>query len=177
MTIPLLADASLPGLTEAFPSPFKLTFYHNASKIKPLLNGKEILLCRSTLPINRALIGNQPLKIVATASSGTDHIDSTFLAEKGISLCDAKGSNAASVADYVLSCIAYLKTTQAFKVKTVGILGAGAVGQAVTTRLQAIGFEVITYDPPKALLESHFKSATRARLIECELLCIHANRH
>ncbi|OGV51381.1 MAG: erythronate-4-phosphate dehydrogenase [Legionellales bacterium RIFCSPHIGHO2_12_FULL_42_9] len=175
--MPLLADASLPGLTEAFPSPFKLTLYHTPAEIPSLLTGQDILLCRSTLAANRALIGDHSLKIVATASSGTDHIDSAFLAERGISLLDAKGSNAVSVADYVLSCLAYLKTSLGFHGRKAGIIGAGAVGEEVATRLQAIGFNVINYDPLKALNKPNFKSATLSHLFDCELICVHANHH
>lgn len=177
MIIPVLADASLPGLTEAFPKPFKLTLYNTATEIKTLLTEQEILLCRSTLPVNQALIGDNKLKVVATASSGTDHIDSEYLIEKGIKLLDAKGSNAVSVADYVLSCIAYLKTTMGFNGKKAGIIGAGAVGTEVATRLRAIGIEVIAYDPPLELVAPHFKSAKLSDLFLCDLLCIHANRH
>lgn len=177
MNIAILADASLPGLSEAFPLPFKLTLYHTPAEIPSLLTGQDILLCRSTLPVNQALIGHHALKIVATASSGTDHIDSNFLAKQGITLIDAKGSNAGSVADYVLSCLAFLKTTLGFNSKKAGIIGAGAVGSEVATRLQTLGFEVLAYDPPKAHQDLNFKSATLAELYGCELICVHANRH
>ena len=177
MSINLLADVSLPCLSEAFGPPFVITRYQNNSEIPGLLPGKEILLCRSTLPVNQGLIGDYPLKIVATASSGSDHIDSTYLAECGITLQDAKGCNAVSVADYVVSCIAYLKTSLAFNGRKAGVIGAGVVGTEVAARLTAIGFEVIRYDPPKALRDPCFKSAALSDLFECELLCIHANRH
>lgn len=177
MIIPILADASLPGLAEAFPSPFKLTLYHTVTDIQALLKGQDILLCRSTLPVNQALIGPHSLKIVATASSGTDHIDSGFLAENGITLLDALGSNAVSVADYVLSCIAYLKKTLGFNGSKVGIIGAGSVGTEVATRLQLLGFEIRSYDPPKAFNDPNFISATQSELVECDLICVHANRH
>lgn len=178
MTINILADASLPDLHEVFPSPFKLTLYHKASEIKIFLPDHEILLCRSTLLVNQDLIsGCNSLKVVATASSGTDHIDANLLANKGIKLLDAKGSNAQAVADYVLSSLAYLKTTNNFNGSKVGIIGAGAVGMAVATCLQSIGLNVIFYDPLKALIEPDFHGVSMADLVDCELICVHANLH
>ncbi len=177
MIIPILADASLPGLEEAFPLPFKLTLYHSTTQLPALLKKQDILLCRSTLPVNQNLIENHSLKIVATASSGSDHIDSDCLFKHNISLFDAKGSNATSVADYILSCIAYLRITHGFNGRKTGIIGGGAVGSEVAMRLQSLDFEIIIYDPPRAERDPNFKSASLSELVKCELICVHANRH
>lgn len=52
----ILADASLPGLEEAFPSPFRLTIYHHLDEIAGLLSGQDVLLCRANLKVNQLLI-------------------------------------------------------------------------------------------------------------------------
>src|SRR5690554_546410 len=98
----ILADASLPGLLQAFPKPFQLTLYHELKEVPQLLSGKEILLCRSTLKIAEPLLKGHSLRYLATASSGTDHIDKAYLRANSIELFDAKGSNATAVADYVI---------------------------------------------------------------------------
>ena len=175
--IKILADASLPGLTHAFPAPFALTLYPQNSAVPTLIEGHDVLLCRSTLSINASLFEQHAVKIVATASSGIDHVDEALLAQKGICLLDAKGCNAHSVADYVVACLAYLKTTYGIPPKKAGVIGVGAVGSLVVKRLQAMGLSVVGYDPPRADQDPNFKGAALSELFDCDLLCIHANRH
>lgn len=178
MTIPILADASLPILTEAFPAPFQITAYDSPQHIPELLPGKSILLCRSTLPINsRSLPKTEQLEIVATASSGIDHIDTHFLTNQQVHVLDAKGSNADAVTDYVMASLAYLRINCAFEGKTAGIIGAGAVGIQVGQRLEKLGIRVIYYDPVRALSDTSFRSNSLEALQACDLICIHANLH
>lgn len=175
----ILADASLPGLEQAFPPPFELSFYTQAEELSTSLKNQDILLCRSTLKVNEALLTDHSstLRYVATASSGSDHIDAAYLARYGIELIDAKGSNAPAVADYVLANLAFLKKQQGFEAKKAGIIGLGEVGSRVAKRLAALGMEILCYDPPKSQLDKHFHSLSLNALKHCDLLCIHASFH
>jgi erythronate-4-phosphate dehydrogenase len=173
----ILADASLPGLLAAFPAPFQLSLYQRPLELPDLLAGQDVLLCRSTLPVNKALLGGHSLHAVATASSGIDHIDKDYLDRQGILCLDAKGSNAPSVADYVLATLAYLDSQGLIKGKQVGILGLGHVGEAVAKRLAAVPFPLHCYDPLRALRDPSFHSVPLERLFSCDILCIHADLH
>ena len=173
----ILADASIPGLDKAFPKPFKLSCYYSPDEITNLLNGQDILLCRSTLKVNNALLNNNNLKFVATASSGTDHLDRDYLQSQNISIIDAKGSNADSVTDYVLSCLAFLKKKHQLNVKKAGIIGVGKVGTKVLSQLKALDFELSAYDPLKAEQDNLFKSCTLNSILDSDLICIHAELH
>lgn len=176
MAINILADASLPGLEQAFPKPFHLTKYHHPEEVSQLLAGKEVLLCRATLKVNQSLLKNHSLRYVATASSGTDHLDHLWLNSQNIQIIDAKGSNARAVADYVVACLAVLKHQHLLRGNTAGIIGLGKVGSQVAARIQAAGFRVLSYDPPKAARE-HFHSCSLEELYQVDLLCIHAELH
>ncbi|AWN73737.1 4-phosphoerythronate dehydrogenase [Legionella anisa] len=173
----ILADASLPGLEQAFPKPFHLTMYHHPDEIAGLLSGQEVLLCRANLKVNQFLLKNHCLRYVATASSGTDHLDSTWLNSQNIQIIDAKGANARAVADYVVACLAFLEQQQRVLGNKAGIIGLGKVGTQIAARLQAVGFELLTYDPLKAERESTFESCTIEELYSVDLLCIHAELH
>ena len=173
----ILADASLPGLDAAFPDPFNLTRYHTCDELMDKLCEHNILVCRSTLKVNEALLKNTHINCVATASSGTDHIDLKYLKQQRIQLFDAKGSNANSVADYVMSCIAYSDQQHLLKGKKVGIIGMGQIGTKVYARLTALGFQLHTYDPLKAEQDSSFQSCELHDLFPCDLLCVHAQLH
>lgn len=173
----ILADASLPGLDCAFPKPFNLLKYSHEAQIPERLAGQDILLCRSTLKVNSELLSTHQLAYVATASSGTDHIDHAFLQAQQITMIDAKGCNAVSVADYVIATLAYLSTVKKYQPKSVGIIGMGKVGFQVSQRLKALGMNPCYYDPLKALHEADFTSCSKEELYNCDLLCIHAELH
>jgi erythronate-4-phosphate dehydrogenase len=174
----VLADASLPGLIEAFPEPFQLTLYHHPDEIARLIPGQDALLCRSTLKVNQSLLKNYQPRYVATASSGTDHLDHCWLESQNIKVIDAKGCNARSVADYVIASVAYLQKQQLIQGKKAGIIGYGKVGTLVASRLQAARFQTVLYDPLKELREPHsFKSCALDDLYSVDLLCIHAELH
>ncbi len=173
----ILADASLPGLKEAFPQPFQLNLYKSHVELNDLLKNQDILLCRANLKVDQALLANSALSYVATASSGSDNLDYTYLKNRNITVIDAKGCNATSVADYVLSTIAFLDKAGLIKGKKLGIVGLGYVGSILYPRLKAAGFELFCYDPPKALRDTSFSSCNKESLYECDVLCIHAELH
>ncbi|MDX1836637.1 4-phosphoerythronate dehydrogenase [Legionella taurinensis] len=175
--MPILADASLPDLQTVFPAPFCLTFYQHAEQIPSLLPGKAILLCRSTLKVDAALLHQHTLEYVATASSGTDHLDEAFLTGHGITLVDAKGCNAPAVADYVMASLAWLELNHPLPGRQAGIIGCGEVGLRVADRLQAVQWDVHHYDPPKAEKDPTFRSCSLDELAACDLICVHANLH
>ncbi|KTD16438.1 NAD(P)-dependent oxidoreductase [Legionella jordanis] len=171
----ILADATLPGLTAAFPKPFKLSLYHHAKEIPALLPQQNILLCRANLKVDRDLLLNSSLSYVATASSGTDHIDEDFLKTQNIYLIDAKGCNAPAVADYIIAQLAYLKKNTLLQGNKAAVIGAGQVGSKVAQRLKAAGMSVIQFDPPKELRDKSFQSCLLAEVQHCDLISIHAN--
>lgn len=174
----ILADASLPGLSQAFPEPFQLSLYHHLDDVAQLIPGQDILLCRATLKVNCNLLKNHALSYVATATSGTDHLDYPWLTTQNIQVIDAKGCNARAVADYVVSVLAYVEQHYLIQGNKAGIIGLGKVGTQVAARLEAAGFDLLSYDPLKELREpQHFQSCQFADLSQVDLLCIHAELH
>jgi erythronate-4-phosphate dehydrogenase len=173
----ILADASLPNLSRCFPAPFHLSTYNSLQTLKTQLPYHNILLCRSTLHVNEALLYNSPIQYVATASSGICHIDKDYLKARGIQLFDAKGCNAHAVADYVTATLAWLKQHQAFRGKQAGVIGMGHVGTQVANRLQQAGFAVKYFDPYHSQPSSYPQVDSIHALNDCDVLCIHANLH
>ena len=173
----ILADAALPYLSELFSSPFELTLYHKQADIPDLLPTHEILLCRSTLKVTSELLALSDVQCVATASSGIDHIDSSYLLKHGIRLLDAKGCNARAVADYVVASLAYLFKTERIIGNKAGIIGVGEVGSCVVDRLKSAGFSIHCYDPWREKKEKNNTYCSWVELSTCDLLCLHANLH
>lgn len=113
----------------------------------------DILLVRSVTPVNASLLMNTPVKFVGSATIGEDHIDTHWLEQQGIAYANAPGSNAQSVAEYVLTalfnyCLAFSKEIQNL---TVAIIGEGNVGSRLRKILEQLKVTVFVNDPPKAL--------------------------
>lgn len=110
----------------------------------------DILLIRSVTRVNHDLLQNSKVKFVGSATSGTDHIDFPCLKDSDIKFVHAPGSNARSVAEYVLSCLfiwAYRYGQDLFA-KQVGIIGHGHVGSQLRILLESIGIRCKINDPP-----------------------------
>lgn len=173
----IIADATLPNLLELFPKPFKITTYNNHETLREALAFHDVLLCRSTLKVDETLLKNSQIQCVATASSGTDHIDASYLNSKKIKLFDAKGSNAHAVADYVTATLAWLEQQHKLTGKKAGVIGVGEVGTRVIERLNLLGYNVSCYDPYRVHAHHSFNLVNFQDLLDCDLLCIHANLH
>lgn len=169
--IKMMADASMQNLTRFFGDQFEITQFTNERDLREKLAGHSLLLCRSTLKVASDLLTDHQIKCVATVSSGTDHIIQGY----PIKVIDAKGANARSVADYVVTCVAYCQLRAYLCGWQVGIIGAGAVGSAVALRLESLGFKVKFYDPLRSEQDPSFATCEWESLLDCDLLCVHAN--
>lgn len=173
----VLADASITNIDQYFSDFFDLILYANASDLLAHIDSADILVCRSTLKVDESLLKSSMIKCVATASSGTDHIDKQNLMSKKIKLIDAHGVNAQAVCDYVLATLTFLKKEGYYLGKKVGIVGVGAVGSKLSSILDLLDFDVIGYDPLKDLHSTDFKTCDIEELYLADIICIHANLH
>lgn len=107
-------------------------------------NQIRAMFIRSNEKITKELIQDTLVEFIATATSGTDHI------EEGVKHYSAPGSNANSVAEYVIYSISkYLnKIKSENKHFKLGIIGYGNIGKLVAYYANQIGFEIFVNDPP-----------------------------
>lgn len=116
----------------------------------------DALLVRSVTRVDEALLRDSAVRFVGSATIGVDHIDTAWLAQRGIAFAHAPGCNARAVADWVVAVLAALRAggRHAFGEGTVGVIGAGNVGSRVAARLRALGYGVYVCDPPRAEAEA-----------------------
>lgn len=145
----IIADANLKDIEIYFSQFGELQLIPGREINAQTLTNADALLTRSVTNVDKALLERSNVKFVGTATSGTDHVDQVYLTSHGIAFAHAHGSNAQAVADYCLS--AFLKYSRIIEPKAeksrIGIIGLGAVGGTLARQLQAIGVEVLAYDP------------------------------
>ena len=138
----------------------------------------DILLVRSTTPVDERLVAGSRLSFIGTATAGHDHIDAEAMDRLGITWCSAPGCNAVSVVEYVLSAIAVAGQLKSILAgASVGIIGLGQVGTRLGQKLARLGCDVVGYDP----LRAHWPDCVRRAALD-EVLCqpvvtLHAALH
>ncbi len=146
----IIADQQIPHVAQAFSQFAEVTLCDGREITAESIHEADVLLVRSVTPVNANLLQGNQVKFVASATSGQDHIDSDYLQRNNIGFAHAKGSNARSVAEYVMSSLFVLADQHDFKLKekTVGVIGCGEVGLRVIAMLETMGVQTIMNDPP-----------------------------
>jgi len=148
----IVADENIPFLSEAF-GPLGDVAALPADRMTPeAVQSADALIVRSVTPVGARLLSGSKVRFVATATIGTDHIDGEYLAAHGIGFASAAGSNARSVAEYVVAALTVLaeRRSSSLAGKVMGIVGVGNVGSRVARMAAAIGMTVLRNDPPLA---------------------------
>jgi len=144
----------------------------------PGLADLDVLAIRSTMDVTPALVdAAAKVRAIATATIGTDHIDQDYIAQtnRPIKVISAPGSNAASVADYVLRAILELTADDArpLSAMTLGVIGCGNCGSRVVRRAAGFGMKVVQYDPPRAEREPGFETAAFGEVLDADFVTCH----
>ena len=149
----------------------------SATAITPdLLRDVDALFVRSTTKVTSSLLAEaKQLKLVATATSGSDHFDWHYLQRNNIAGYAAGGCNAIAVAEYVIAGILHLVKKYALPLagKRIGIVGAGYVGTALAQRAEHLGLEVLLCDPPLQDAGDPRAFVTLDEVMRCEFISLH----
>jgi erythronate-4-phosphate dehydrogenase len=148
-----------------FPSNYNITEFVGRSLNSEILKETQChtLFIRSTVKANAELLKDTKVEFVATATSGYDHVDTDYLFRNSIFFSGALGSNANSVAEYVVFSILKWALLKDFdlKEKTIGIVGFGSVGKLVAKYSAMLGMKILVNDPP--LFEAGFQFPDNCR--------------
>jgi len=164
----LYSNKKIIYLTESLPNFCKVITTNDFNKKFLVENHIEAIFIRSNEKITKELLENTLVKFIATATSGTDHI------EMGIPHYSAPGSNANSVAEYVMFAISkYINLNKLNPKKiNIGIIGYGNIGKLVEYYSNQLGFNVYLNDPPLKDIGFEFpKNCQYAELTEIFQQC------
>jgi D-3-phosphoglycerate dehydrogenase / 2-oxoglutarate reductase len=158
-----------------------------SDRLPSALPGVEVLVVRSTRVTREALEAGDGPRLVIRGGSGTNTIDCTAAAERGIYVCNVPGRNAVAVAELALGLLLALDRRIPDNVsdlragrwnkkqyargrgilgRRVGVLGLGNVGLAFAERATALGATVYAVAKPDRSPDA----SERARTLGVEMV-------
>jgi glycerate dehydrogenase len=180
----------------------KVTKYEDScnEEILNRVKDQEIVITKE-MTIGRDLIEKFPscVKLICEAGTGYNNIDIEAAKERNIAVCNVPGYSSEAVAQLVITFILNLTSSLAeqqrmienknydnftkylqvphFEIqnKTLGVIGAGAIGQQVMKVAKALGMKIIVYSrTPKDLGDSAIKFVSLEELLkESDFVTLH----
>lgn len=155
--------------------------FQSRSALLSVLHDADALIVRSATQVDRELLDTAPrLKVVARAGARIENIDMDAATERGILVLNVPHANVVAVAEHsfamLLSLARQIPTGHAavraggwprhqmmgmrLAGKTLGVVGFGRLGLAISQRARAFGMRVVAYDPFADLVAARAEGVT-----------------
>ncbi|MDQ7002087.1 MAG: NAD(P)-dependent oxidoreductase, partial [Ghiorsea sp.] len=156
----IVADSNIWGVQAAFQGlkGFDVSLCslpaHDIDKTR--LNNADVLLVRSGVQVNQALLQGCKVRFVGTATIGDDHVDKLYLESQGMGFASAAGSSTQSVVEYMLATFFSLENMGKLSLSQdkLGIIGVGRIGSLLVKACSQLGLATLCNDPPKGFSAS-----------------------
>lgn len=151
----LVIDKTIPFVDHLFEPYFDVVYLEGKEITFEDVRDADALLIRTRTKCNASLLEGSSVRMISTASIGSDHIDHAWCDEHGIHYATASGCNATGVMNYVFSALYGIAARKSIDLegKTMGIVGVGNTGSRVAAMARHIGLKVLLCDPPRAEAE------------------------
>ncbi|MEW9799092.1 4-phosphoerythronate dehydrogenase [Alteromonas sp. CYL-A6] len=172
----IVVEDTIPFGREYFSSLGEVDTYSWQTITPQMLRDADYLVVRSTTKVDGALLSEATrLKLVTTATAGTNHLDTQWIDDAGISWNSAAGCNAVAVAEYVLSALLCAHNAGKLELNkaTVGIVGAGHVGTNVVRLLDCLGMSYKLCDPPRERQGDPRAFVPLDEILNCDVITLH----
>ncbi len=161
-------EPAVDWLRERFAVTYDPSLVDDPERLNAACAGARGLIVRNRTQVREALLAASPkLKAVGRLGVGLDNIDLAACKARDVAVFPATGGNTVSVAEYVITAVLMLRRKawlgsaevlaggwprqrmMGLEVSgaTLGLLGFGAIAQAVATRAQAMGMQIAAHDP------------------------------
>ena len=178
----VVVDDKIPYIREALHTMGVESLYVAGSDINSeVVRDADALIVRTRTHCDASLLEGSRVRFIATATIGYDHLDTDYLKSAHITWTNCPGCNATSVGQYIHSCLLLLEKEKGLNLSqtTIGIVGAGHVGQAVIQALRPLGVKILVNDPP--LQEKFEKAGNNTNMFaplevleaECNIISFH----
>ncbi|MBN2455874.1 MAG: 4-phosphoerythronate dehydrogenase [Sedimentisphaerales bacterium] len=171
----IIADENIPYVKECFSSLGRVELFPGRKITSDTVTDADVLLVRSVTPVDSHLLKDSKVRFVGTATAGTEHIDVEFLRRSGIGFASASGANANSVAEYIVAALLAVAKVHKTKLagKSIGIIGAGNIGNKVADKCTALEMKVCLNDPPLERETRDMKYRPIEQLYDCDFITLH----
>lgn len=172
----ITADQAIPFLHGVIEPLADMDYLPARSITHETLARSDALLIRTRTRCDEALLSGTPVRFIGTATIGTDHIDTGYCREHGITVVNAPGCNAGSVMQYVASGLLTLlqKDRLSLTGKQIGIVGVGNVGSRIEKLARILGMEPLLNDPPRERSEGSAGFISLQQLLrESDIVTLH----
>jgi len=171
----IVADENIPLVREAFERIGQVVTVSGRGMSAELLADADVLLVRSVTSVGSELLAGSSVRFVATATIGTDHLDGEFLRKRSIGWSSAAGSNAKSVAEYVVAALLSLAGRHGVRLagKTLGVVGVGNIGSVLVRYAEALGMTVVQNDPPLHRETGEERFRPIEEIFGCDFITLH----
>lgn len=139
------------------------------------IRGADMLVVRSETRVDRSLLHGSGVQFVGTATIGVDHVDTEYLDRAGIAFASAPGSNANSVAEYVVTALLVLSQRLGIPLagRTLGVVGVGNIGSRMVRYGTALGMEILQNDPPLARQTGESRFRRLEEVLDADIVTLH----
>lgn len=155
--IRIVIDSAIPFIKGVF-EPYAEVVYKEGCEIsrQDAMNA-DALIVRTRTKCDSDLLDGTPVRFIATATIGMDHIDLKYCNENGIIVRNSAGCNAGGVMNYVFSALYGVAARKSIRLEggKLGIIGVGNVGRRVDSVASSLGFKVLKNDPPRMAEEGN----------------------
>ena len=168
-------------------------------KFLEIIPGIDGIVARSGTQVDREAIEKaDQLKVVGRAGVGVDNVDIDAATENGIIVMNSPGGSTTTTAEHTVAMLFALSRNipQAYRLlkdhkweksrfkgvemtgKTLGVVGLGRIGSEVARKCQAMGMNVLAYDPfisPDSDLSSGLLMVELGRIFaEADFITVHS---
>ena len=172
----IVADVNIPVLEGVFEPDAEVAYKDGREICREDCLDADVLITRTRTRCNADLLEGTSVRMISTATIGTDHIDMPWCEEHGIEVYNAAGCNAGGVMDYVFSALYGVAARKKIPLQDakLGIVGVGHVGRKIERMGRKLGFEILRCDPPRAEREGQEGFRTLDELLaEAQIVTIH----
>jgi erythronate-4-phosphate dehydrogenase len=149
--IKVIADSDIPFLRGVLEPHVQVVYLKGKDINADSVRDADALIIRTRTRCDASLLENSRVRFIASATIGSDHVDVDYCNKKGIYFTNAAGCNSWGVVQYVISAIFFVSSQLNSNPcgKTIGIVGAGNVGERLAQTAIKLGFKALRCDPPK----------------------------
>ena len=101
----IIADEAIPYLKGIFENECEVEYYPGSEITPQRVKDADALIVRTRTKCNAQLLEGSKVKVIASATIGTDHIDRAWCQSHNIALFNAPGCNSGGVLQYFLTAL------------------------------------------------------------------------